>query len=276
MFLGRHTGIILLLRQISPKRIPDFFREVENGLIPPLTSDQKGICRKIDTFIVKPNQLGNTDPGTQKQGKDRCIADLGLGVITFRMRGKAISILGNIEKGTYLILFKTDDLFLMQLRSWDLCRVIDFDEPLVEKIFKKGTHGRKFSCLGTFVTGEPLGAKRVIGEVAQIDLDIRIRNALQIFKCDLKDLFSAKTLFDQEIKKDTKIITVIETCQHARAHLNPAQKVFTEHGQLLQKRINAVKIFQISFLIIILFHDTHIITQQREKVKEERGYFTQS
>ena len=192
------------------------------------------------------------------------------------MRGKAISILGNIEKRTYLILFKTDDLFLMQLRSWDLCRVIDFDEPLVEKIFKKGTYSGKFSCLRTLVTGESLATKRVIREVAQIDLDIRIRNALQIFKRNPKDLFSAKTLFDQEIKKDTKIITVIETCQHARAHLNSAQKVFTEHGQLLQKRINAVKIFQISFLIIILFHDTHIITQQREKVKEERGYFTQS
>ena len=164
----------------------------------------------------------------------------------------------------------------MQLRCGDLGRIIDFDEPFIKEIFKEGTHGRKFSRLGTFVTGEPLAAKRVIGEVAQIDLDVRIRNALQIFKRNLMDLFPAETLFDQEIKKDAKIITVIETCQHARAHLNSAQKVFTEHGQLLQKRINAVKIFQISFLIIILFHDTHIITQQSKNVKEERGYFTQS
>ena len=146
----------------------------------------------------------------------------------------------------------------------------------IKEKFKEGTHGGKFSCLSTFVTGEPLAAKCIIGEVAQIDLDIGIRNALQIFERNLMNLFAAETLFDQEIKKDAKIVTVIETCQHARAHLNPAQKIFTEHGQFLQKRINAVKIFQISFLIIILFHGIIIITQQREKVKEDRGYFTQS
>ena len=110
----------------------------------------------------------------------------------------------------------------MKLRRCDFCRLIDFDQPLIEKVLEHGTDRGKFTRLCTFITGEPFVAEPIVGKMAQKYFNIGIRHALQIFQSQFKHRFSAVFFMYEKVKENTQIINVIETRQDACPRFDPA------------------------------------------------------
>src|SRR5699024_2106999 len=175
-----------------------------------------------------------------------------------------------------LAALKSYDLLFVQFRRSDLGSIVRFDETFIKKVLKHGTNGRELACFGALVAGEAFLMETIIGEIAQKDLYVRIGDGLKIFERDIADFLAAEFFPRKKIKENTQVVDVIQAGERTRPLLNAAQKILTEVGKFLEKRVDLIQVFQIALTIVIGAVHRHVCHTDIIPQKKKYVNFTNS
>ena len=116
----------------------------------------------------------------------------------------------------------------------------------------------------------------IIGEIAQKDLYVRIGDGLKIFERDIADFLAAEFFPRKKIKENTQVVDVIQAGERTRPLLNAAQKILTEVGKFLEKRVDLIQVFQIALTIVIGAVHRHVCHTDIIPQKKKYVNFTNS